>query len=239
MANDFSLVAPVGLKCEYKTNPTGIDEKHPRFSWITKYEGCNSFQTAYRIMIASSIKKLLIKEGDVWDSGKVTSSESALIKFTDTPLHSNRTYFWQTMIWDEKDEASSWSEPAEFSTGLFEQDDWKAEWISHIYNEEPKKSIGFQYGIDKWIWYPFNSLDDKFRTIVLLKTFELDRISEIDSANLIVTADEKFKLYLNEKLIAESDDKIFSWARPVSIEIRELLNEGREPVPGTWAKLLC
>ena len=227
MANDFSLVAPVELKCEYKTNPTGIDEKHPRFSWLIKYEGCNSFQTAYRILIASSIQSLLIKEGDIWDSGKVTSPESTLIKFKGNPLHSNKTYFWQVMIWNEKDEASSWSELSEFSTGLFEQEEWKAEWISHIYNEESEKSIGFRSGIDKWIWYPLKSLDDKFKSIVLLKTFELDRLSDIDSANLIVTADEKFKLYLNENLIAESDNKIFSWARPVSVEIRELLNEGK------------
>lgn len=226
MANDFSLIAPVELKCEYKTNPTGIDEKHPRFSWLTKHEDCNSFQTAYRIIITSSSQRLLIKEGDVWDSGKVTSSESTLIKLTGNPLHSNKTYYWQVIIWNERDEASSWSEPAEFSTGLFGQDEWEAKWISHIYNEAPKKSIGFQSGIDKWIWYPFNSLDGKFKSIVLLKTFELDRFSDIESASLIVTADEKCKLYLNEKLLAESDDKIFSWARPVSIEINELLNEG-------------
>ena len=103
MANDFSLVAPVELKCEYKTNPTGIDEKNPRFSWITKYEGCNSFQTAYRIIIASSIQRLLIKEGDVWDSGKVTSPESTLIKFNGDPLHANKTFCWQVMSWNEKD----------------------------------------------------------------------------------------------------------------------------------------
>ena len=59
MENDFSSVKPVELKCEYKTNPTGIDEKHPRFSWITDYEGYNSFQIAYRIIIASSIQILL------------------------------------------------------------------------------------------------------------------------------------------------------------------------------------
>ena len=226
MGNDFSSVKPVELKCEYKTNPTGIDERHPRFSWITKCECYNSIQTAYRLIIASSIQSLLLEEGDIWDSGKATSSESTLIKFKGNPLHSNKTYFWQVMIWNEKDEASSWSEPAEFSTGLFEQDEWKAKWITHIYNEESKKSISFQTGIDKWIWYPFKDPADKFKPIVLLKSFQLDQISDIDSANLIVTADEKFQLYLNEKLIAESDDKIFSWARPVSIEIRELLNEG-------------
>lgn len=226
MANDFSLVKPVELKCEYKTNPTGLDEKHPRFSWIIKYEGHNSFQTAYRIIIASSIQSILIKEGDVWDSGKVSSPESTLIRFTGNPLHSNKTYFWQVMIWNEMDEASSWSDRAEFSTGLFGKDEWKAKWISHIYSEKPKKAFGFQSGIDIWIWYPLNRLKDKFKSIILLKSFELDRIYDIDSANLIVTADEKFKLHLNEKLIAESDDKIFSWARPVSIEIRESLNEG-------------
>ena len=60
----------------------------------------------------------------------------------------------------------------------------------------------------------------------LLKDFEMDQSQSIDSANIIVTADEKFQLYLNDKYIAGSDDKIFSWARPITIEVKDFLKEG-------------
>ncbi len=227
MGNIFSSVKPVELKCEYKINPAGIDEKNPSFSWITEYEGYNSFQTAYRIIIASSIRNLLLGQGDIWDSGKVKSSDSAQIKYAGNPLHSNNNYFWQVMIWNENDESSLWSETTSFSTGLFEQSEWEAKWISHNYVQQPDHSVSFQEGIDKWIWYPFPNEDERFRTIQLLKTFELKQVDLIISANIIVTADEKFRLWINDLFAAESDDKIFSWARPVSIDVKDLLKVGR------------
>ena len=54
MKNVFSSIQPGELKCEYKTNPTGIEEKQPRFSWITECNATNSFQTAYHLFVASS-----------------------------------------------------------------------------------------------------------------------------------------------------------------------------------------
>jgi len=226
MKKTFSSVKPVELKCEYKTNPTGIDEKHPRFSWITEYDGYGSSQTSYRILVATSIQNLFLELGDVWDSNKVQSSDSTQIQFAGNLLHSNKTYYWQVMVWNENDEPSSWSEPVKFSTGLFEKNEWQAKWIAHIFREEPEHSINFQPNIDKWIWYPFRNSDDKFKTIYLHKSFQLEQINLIESAILLVTADEKFQLYVNEELVAQSDDKIFSWARPVLCDVKDLLKEG-------------
>ncbi len=76
MEKSFSLIKPVELKCEYKINPTSIDEKRPRFSWIIEYENYNSFQTAYRLLVSSSIKYLNSDSGDVWDTRKVQSPDS-------------------------------------------------------------------------------------------------------------------------------------------------------------------
>jgi alpha-L-rhamnosidase len=225
MKNKFSAIKPVELKCEYKTNPASIDEKHPRFSWITRYEEFDSFQTSYRLLVASSIQNLLLELGDIWDSNKVQSSDSTQIQFAGSPLISNTTYFWQLMVWNENDEASLWSEPAKFSTGIYNQREWHAKWISHIYKEE-QDSIGFQPHVDKWIWYPFNNSEDKLKTIQLFKTFQLEHVNLIEYAKLLVTADEKFQLYLNEEYAAQSDDKIFSWARPTLSDVKDLLKDG-------------
>lgn len=227
MLTNFSKIKPINLKCEYKINPTGIDEKYPRFSWITNYKGYNSFQTSYKILVATSLENLFSLNGDIWDSGKVKSSESNNIRYDGKILHSNTTYYWQVMIWNEKDASSSWSEPANFSTGLFEQSEWKAKWISHIYKNQQEDSIRFHPGKDKWIWFPFQNPEDKFRNIYLYKTFYLKKINLIESAKLIATADEKFKLYFNGMLIAQSDNKIYSWTRPVECDVTNLLKEGK------------
>ena len=36
--------------------------------------------------------------------------------------------------------------------------------FSHLQSSDTNKSIGFQSGIDKWIWYPFKNLDEKYRS---------------------------------------------------------------------------
>lgn len=226
MERPFSSIAPDELKCEYRINPIGIDAKNPRFSWITKCSSHNSFQTAYRLLIASSLQSLLEDKADVWDSGKVNSSESNQIRYSGIDLSSNKTYSWKVRIWNENDVASSWSKPTGFATGLFEQTDWQAKWISHIYFDRQKSPIGFHEGSDKWIWYPFNHSDDKLKTIYLFKSFQIEHLADIESAMLLVTADEKFQLYLNEELIAKSDDEIFSWARPVLVNVKKYMKNG-------------
>ncbi len=155
MKAPFSSVKPGELKFEYKTNPTGIDEKHPRFSWVTEYDSYNSYQTAYQLIVGTSPQNLLNEKTDIWDSGKVKSSQSNQVQYSGISLVSNRTYFWKVRIWNETDESSAWSDQAVFSTGLFEQTDWKAKWISHNYNQKPITDLSFRSGIDKWNWYPF------------------------------------------------------------------------------------
>lgn len=230
MVIEFSAVKPVELKCEYKINAAGIDNKIPRFSWLTPFNGYNSFQIAFRILVASSLNNLLNKYGDIWDSGKVSSSDSVLIKYSGNPLNSNKSYFWQVSIWNKDDQSSSWSDPEEFSTGLFALEDWEAKWISHPYNKKQNHSISFQEGIDKWIWHPLMNKSGKYKSVILSKSFEIKDIQMIESAEIIITADEKFILYLNDFLISESDDKIFSWSRPVISDVKRYLKEGTNKV---------
>ena len=48
------------LKCEYRTNPLGIDNTTPRLSWKLTQENLvrGEKQTAYQIIVASSLEKL-------------------------------------------------------------------------------------------------------------------------------------------------------------------------------------
>ena len=59
------------LRCEYVTNPLGVEVVHPRLSWVLTSPQRGEMQTAYQVLVASSEEKLKAAEGDLWDSGKV------------------------------------------------------------------------------------------------------------------------------------------------------------------------
>ncbi|WP_159951823.1 family 78 glycoside hydrolase catalytic domain [Polaribacter septentrionalilitoris] len=119
------------LKCEYRTNPLGIDNIAPRLSWqlINKDQTRGQKQTAYQILVASSLENLDNNIGDIWDSGKIESNQSVNVEYGGNNLSSAQQYFWKVKTWDVSGNVSNWSKTAHFSMGLLKQDDWKGEWI--------------------------------------------------------------------------------------------------------------
>ncbi|TBN02920.1 hypothetical protein EYD45_10210 [Hyunsoonleella flava] len=119
------------LRCEYRVNPLGIDNTAPRLSWKLTQENPvrGQKQTAYQILVASSLENLESNTGDTWDSGKVNSDQSVNTTYKGAKLASAKQYFWKVKIWDKEGTASKWSEPAQFSMGLLQQSDWKGNWI--------------------------------------------------------------------------------------------------------------
>jgi len=94
------------LRCEYLTNPLGIDVMRPRLSWVL--EPGNSTlraqtQSAYQIVVASSAEGLAADRGDFWDSGKIASDQTIGVMYAGKPLQSKHRYFWKAQVWDEKD----------------------------------------------------------------------------------------------------------------------------------------
>jgi alpha-L-rhamnosidase len=43
------------LRCEYGTNPLGIDIINPRLSWRMQTERAGARQSAYRVLVASDL----------------------------------------------------------------------------------------------------------------------------------------------------------------------------------------
>ena len=67
------------LRCEYISNPIGIDTLSPRFSWELHHEERGQRQTSYQVLVASTADILNSDQGDIWDSGKVDSDQSTNI----------------------------------------------------------------------------------------------------------------------------------------------------------------
>lgn len=124
-----AAISVTSLRTEGLLNPLGIDVENPRFSW--KLEASNErsvMQKAYQILVASSLENLANDNGNVWNSGKVSSESSLWISFAGKTLLSNQPYFWKIKVWTNKGE-SNWSAVATWAMGLLSENDWKAQWI--------------------------------------------------------------------------------------------------------------
>ncbi len=134
---DVASIAPSALTCEYEASPV-LDIQNPRLSWINlnaaQAQGVE--QTAYRIRVATSPDFAQT----VWDTGKVTSAESAFITYKGKPLQSRTSYWWQVMVWDENGNPSAWSTPASWHMGLA-ADEWQGEWIGAPWQGEESYDV--------------------------------------------------------------------------------------------------
>ncbi|MDR2042051.1 MAG: glycoside hydrolase family 78 protein [Tannerella sp.] len=137
---------PAGLECEYGTNPLGIDTPRPRFGWKLLDPACTrgQKQTAWQVLVASDSLRLARGEGDVWDSGKVLSSQSVLVPFGGKELASGHKYFWKVLVFDREGNPSAWSEPAFFVTGLLHEADWQSSWWIKHPDAPEQKHIWFR-----------------------------------------------------------------------------------------------
>src|SRR5437868_3240830 len=81
---------PNGLRCEYLVNPQGIDSSPPRLEWVIESSSAERGrrQTAYQILVAASEAGLRAGRGDLWDSGRVYSNQTAQISYAGQPLQS-------------------------------------------------------------------------------------------------------------------------------------------------------
>ena len=124
-----AALTPTGLRCEYMVNPLGIDVASPRLFWTVQSDERGQSQSAYEIVVASSAKNLATNNGDLWDSGKVASDETAFIRFAGKELKPSEQVFWKIRVWDKNDSPSPWSTPANWTMGMLDATDWKAKWL--------------------------------------------------------------------------------------------------------------
>jgi len=123
------LGAPVRLRCEYLTNPLGIDELRPRLSWWVNDERPAEIQSAYHVLASSDPDKLQANGADLWDSGKIESGQVHGIEYAGSPLESDRSVWWKVRTFDSDGLPSPWSDAASFETGLIHDADWRARWV--------------------------------------------------------------------------------------------------------------
>lgn len=123
-------LTPVALRCEDRANPLGIGATRPRLSWRIESDGSNILQTAYQIVTATSSSMAADGQGDVWNSGRISSSQS-IVFYDGSALKPARRYYWSVKVWDNQGHVSKWAELGWWEVGLLGAGDWsQAQWIT-------------------------------------------------------------------------------------------------------------
>ena len=177
-----------------------VDAAQPRLGWLIESDARAQQQSAYRILVASSLERLQRDEGDLWDSGKVVSPEQNQIAYSGKPLAANQECFWKLQVWDKDDKASGWSKPAHWGMGLLQAADWQAKWI--------RLNPPADAPVDgcPWVWFPEENPGENapagkryFRRVVALPVGATAR-----SAILIATADNRMTVHVNGHKVGEA-----------------------------------
>ncbi|MDR0336275.1 MAG: family 78 glycoside hydrolase catalytic domain [Planctomycetaceae bacterium] len=198
-------VEPYDLRLEFLSEPRGIDELKPRFSWKLKSDENDQTQSAYKIIVYRTERTTptLAKPAEtVWDSGKVTEN-TVLVEYAGKQLLQKSEYTWMLTVWDKQNQPSL-PVVATFSTGIFEPENWQAKWIGldqvSLEEKENEKSNVLLDGA-VWVWTDAKALNAPSGHVMFRKVFDVDaaQLSTVDKAELALTADNSFKSYLNGK----------------------------------------
>jgi alpha-L-rhamnosidase len=213
-------IVSVNLQCEYRVDPMGIDVGNPRLSWQVQSDKRNQSQSAYEILVADGKKLLENNQGDLWDSGKITSDETVGIIYSGKPLTSGLPCFWKVRVWDQHGRASAWSKPARWSMGLLDHTDWQGQWIGLDQGERP-----YDLGGATWIWFPEGNPAESapVGTRYFRHAFELPANQFVRTAIITITADDAFHLFVNGREAGSGD----SWGNPQTISVVTLLKPGK------------
>jgi len=173
------LNPPENLKCEYRSDPLGIDVKNPRLFWEVNSAFRGARQSKYQVLVASDLQKLNLKQADLWNSGIVNSNSSIQVEYGGVPLKSGQRCYWKVRTWDQNNNPSEFSAPAWWEMGLLQEQDWQGTWIGD--GAPPPVSDSLMYG--------------DIPVPLFRKQFNL--VKNIKTARLYVTGLGYFEAWLN------------------------------------------
>ena len=197
--------APERLKVNLLDKPLGVSKDGLRFSWSFEDPDANEYQSAYRIVVASSKAQFLQKEY-VYDSGWSDASASSGVEPAGLPecLTDNGLYYWAVQVRDSRGLESELSQPEMLVT-----------------------SVGNQWTNKNGIW---GSSSQKF--VFLRNKLSLDKpvekvIASVTAASTETTQQYVYQFYVNGQLVGLGPSvKNLSDLYYNTYDITSLLNQG-------------
>jgi len=118
MAVGAMALTPDTMMCELLAKPglVAVTDPTPQFSWRFKDGRPGDFQSAYQIQVASGTTFFKTDQPDLWDSGKVASSQSLYITYAGKALPTDAEVCWRVRVWDSRGKEGPWSHTYSFKT---------------------------------------------------------------------------------------------------------------------------
>ncbi len=128
-----------GLKCEYGVDPMGVDTPQPRLFWRIESDRRDQYQSAWQVLVATRPELLEPGRADLWDSGKVDTSQTTHVVYEGKAPGSSRQVFWTVRSWDREGKPGEWAPAATWTMGKLSVDDWQGQWIQAA--DEPESIL--------------------------------------------------------------------------------------------------
>ena len=165
------------MRCEYLSDPLGLDTQQPRFTWNYETSLKDFTQEYYQIKVSSTSELLRKGIADVWTSGKIKNNRS-YSEYKGNPLSADSKYYWNVVVWDNASTQSKPSLTASFEMAKLMPADWKAQWITDMHDKDFEQSPLFR------------------------KTFSVDK--KIKSARAYICGLGYYELFLNGKRVGKN-----------------------------------
>lgn len=187
----------VNLRCEYRSNPIGVESLNPSLSWEIQSLQHNILQSAYQVLVADDSSLLKKNQGNIWDSRIVKSDRSVAVKYAGNKLEPAKKYYWKVKIWDDKGRVSEFSDKAFFQMGLLSAADWgNAQWIAYDVLPDTSRIVPFAHGKGKKEWGDRPDILPIFR-----KSFTISKA--VKSATVFISGLGHFEMSLNGKKVED------------------------------------
>lgn len=190
------------LTCEFQTSPLAVSTLQPHFGWQMKSSENGTMQTAYELEIKGT--------NFDWNSSKIISDKSQLVKYTGNQLKSGEKYSWRVRVWDEKDMVSEWSSRTNFRTASIFKSPFEdlGVWIGAIRSDSAhmpagKRFLSWEMGTLEYkaVWENIDSVSRK--SIVLRKSFAATK--EIQEAITYICGLGHYEFSINGKKVGDSE----------------------------------
>ena len=129
------------LKTEYLTQPIGLDNAQPRFTWQMNDDSQGAKQTKYRILVDVDSTVLIKEKANNWNTGWIKSDRNLVI-YSGLPLKPFTKYFWRVDVTNNS--KKSFGKIASFETGMMSMSNWQGSWISDNENVKLKPAPYFR-----------------------------------------------------------------------------------------------
>ncbi|WP_018472183.1 glycoside hydrolase family 78 protein [Echinicola pacifica] len=192
------------LRVERQIDPLALETRRPRFSWKLHSPEQGAYQSAYQLEVYQG--KTAEAEKMIWDSGKIPEGQSQLLPYLGPPLSPGNDYCWRLKVWNDKEQASQWSELSFFGMAPAELS-LQSQWIGAITRADSHLPEGRDYHAplmgkqeNKDKWGKVDSLAS--RSILLRKEFAVT--DKLKKAKIHISGLGHYELSINGHKVGNS-----------------------------------